>query len=82
VLHVFNPSNGKAEAGGELSEFKEILVYKVSSRTARATQKNPVSKTKPVCSLFVCLFVLAVLELKALATTDWPSLFLGYFLMV
>ena len=27
-----------------ISEFKASLVYKVSSRTARATQKNPVSK--------------------------------------
>jgi hypothetical protein len=25
-------------------DFKDILVYRVSSRTARATQKNPVSK--------------------------------------
>jgi hypothetical protein len=29
-----------AEAGG----FKASLVYRVSSRTARATQRNPVSK--------------------------------------
>ena len=29
-----------------ISEFEAILVYKVSSRTARATQRNPVSKTK------------------------------------
>jgi hypothetical protein len=28
-----------------ISEFKASLVYKVSSRTARATQRNPVSKT-------------------------------------
>jgi hypothetical protein len=27
-----------------ISEFKARLVYKVSSRTARATQRNPVSK--------------------------------------
>jgi hypothetical protein len=27
-----------------ISEFKASLVYKVSSRTARATQRNPVSK--------------------------------------
>jgi hypothetical protein len=33
--------------GRWISEFKAILVYKVSSRTARATQRNPVSnKTK------------------------------------
>jgi hypothetical protein len=29
-----------------ISEFEASLVYKVSSRTARATQRNPVSKNK------------------------------------
>jgi hypothetical protein len=29
-----------------ISEFKASLVYRVSSRTARATQRNPVSKKK------------------------------------
>jgi hypothetical protein len=34
--------------GRWISEFEASLVYKVSSRTARATQRNPVSKkTKP-----------------------------------
>jgi hypothetical protein len=28
----------------QISEFEASLVYKVSSRTARATQRNPVSK--------------------------------------
>jgi hypothetical protein len=32
--------------GRRISEFEASLVYRVSSRTARATQKNPVSKTK------------------------------------
>jgi hypothetical protein len=33
--------------GRRISEFEASLVYKVSSRTARATQRNPVSnKTK------------------------------------
>jgi hypothetical protein len=30
--------------GRQISEFEASLVYKVSSRTARATQRNPVSK--------------------------------------
>jgi hypothetical protein len=30
--------------GRKISEFKVSLVYKVSSRTARATQRNPVLK--------------------------------------
>jgi Sec-independent protein translocase protein TatA len=32
--------------GRRISEFKASLVYKVSSRTARATQRNPVSKNQ------------------------------------
>jgi hypothetical protein len=32
--------------GRQISEFKASLVYKVSSRTARAIQRNPVSKNK------------------------------------
>ena len=44
VAHAFNPSTWEAEAGGFL-EFEASLVYKVSSRTARATQGNPVSKS-------------------------------------
>jgi hypothetical protein len=32
--------------GRWISEFKASLVYKVSSTTARATQRNPVSKKK------------------------------------
>jgi hypothetical protein len=39
--HTFNPSFKKAEAG----EFKASLIYRASSRTAKATQRNPVSKT-------------------------------------
>ena len=32
--------------GREISEFKASLVYRVNSRTVRAIQRNPVSKTK------------------------------------
>jgi hypothetical protein len=32
--------------GRQISEFKASLVYRVSSRTARAIQRNPVSKKK------------------------------------
>jgi hypothetical protein len=41
VAHAFNPSRGR---GRRTSEFKASLVYRVSSRTARAIQRNPVSK--------------------------------------
>jgi hypothetical protein len=32
--------------GRRISEFEVSLVYKVSSRTAKATQRNPVSKNQ------------------------------------
>jgi hypothetical protein len=32
--------------GRWISEFEDSLVYRVNSRTARATQRNPVSKNK------------------------------------
>jgi hypothetical protein len=32
--------------GRQISEFKASLVYRVSSRTARATQRNPILKNK------------------------------------
>jgi hypothetical protein len=32
--------------GRQISEFKASLVYRVSSRTARAIQRNPVLKNK------------------------------------
>jgi hypothetical protein len=32
--------------GKRISEFKDSLVYRVSSRTARAIQRNPVSRKK------------------------------------
>lgn len=41
---LFNPSTQETEAGR--SELKVSLVYRVSSRTARDTLRNPVSKPK------------------------------------
>jgi hypothetical protein len=32
--------------GRQISEFKASLLYRVSSRTAMATQKNPILKSK------------------------------------
>jgi hypothetical protein len=43
VAHAFNPSTQEVEAG---SEFEASLVYKMSPRTGRAIQRNPVSKIK------------------------------------
>jgi hypothetical protein len=46
VLHAFNPSTWEGGRGRWISELEASLVYKVSSRTARATQRNPVFKNK------------------------------------
>jgi hypothetical protein len=44
VAQAFNPSlRGR---GKQISEFEASQAYRVSSRTARATQRNPVSKNK------------------------------------
>ena len=43
MVHAFNPSTQKAEAG-KISEFQASLVYRVSSRTARAIQRKPCLK--------------------------------------
>jgi hypothetical protein len=42
VAYSFNPSTQEAEA----SEFEVSLVYRVSSKTARAIQRNPVLKNQ------------------------------------
>jgi hypothetical protein len=44
VAHAFSQHSGGR--GKKISEFEASLVYKVSSRTARATQRNPVSQNK------------------------------------
>jgi hypothetical protein len=41
VVHAFNPSTW------ELGSQRQVDFYRVSSRTARATQRNPVSKCSP-----------------------------------
>ena len=43
MVHAFNPSSWETETG---SEFEASLVSRVSSRIAKATQRNPVQKTK------------------------------------
>ena len=41
MAHTFNP---RRQRQADLNQFKISLVYKVNSRTARATQRNPDSK--------------------------------------
>jgi hypothetical protein len=38
--------------GRQISEFEASLVYKLSARTARATQRNPVSKKTKIKNFF------------------------------
>jgi hypothetical protein len=45
VAHTFSPSTWEAEAGRS-SQFNISLVYRTSSRTVRATQRNSISKKK------------------------------------
>jgi hypothetical protein len=44
VAHIFNASTWEAEAERSFLEFEASLVYRVSSRRARATQRDPISK--------------------------------------
>jgi hypothetical protein len=41
-----NQTNKKRGRGRRISEFEASLVYRVSSRTARTIQRNPVSKNQ------------------------------------
>ena len=44
--HLSSQHSGAGDR--QISEFEASLVYKVSSRTARATQRNPVSKNQKI----------------------------------
>jgi hypothetical protein len=46
VAHAFNPITHSGGRGRQISEFEASLVYRVSSRTARTTQRNPVLKNQ------------------------------------
>jgi hypothetical protein len=46
AVHTFISSTWEAEAG-RFCEFKASLIYRVSSRTAKVTQRNPVLKNQP-----------------------------------
>ena len=43
-MHAFNPRHSERQSQVDLCDFKAILIYRVSSRTAGATQRNPVSQ--------------------------------------
>ena len=56
AAHTGNPSTLGGRGRG-ISEFEASLVYRVSSRTARATQRNPVWKKKYIISYNFLFFV-------------------------
>jgi hypothetical protein len=47
--------------GRRISEFEASLVYKVSSKTARATQRNPVSTNKTKQNKHIYRWSIAIL---------------------
>ena len=57
MAHAFNPSTWEAGRGRQISEFKASLVYRVSSRTARAIQRNPVLEKKKKDSAMFTFFM-------------------------
>jgi hypothetical protein len=45
-LRILTAGQHSGGRGRQISEFEASLVYRVSSRTARAIQRNPVSKNQ------------------------------------
>jgi hypothetical protein len=72
--------------GRQISEFEASLVYKVSARTARATQRNPVSKNKQTnkkkkkkrCGLQKAVFQWMGFEVSRLTIFPIPSIPASY----
>jgi hypothetical protein len=89
VAHAFNPSTWEAEAGRflrRISEFKASLVYKVSSRTARATEKSclenpPPLKKEPflIVTYFVSCVTMVVCVSQCARGTRRPASMTGFF---
>jgi hypothetical protein len=64
IKKIFYEPGVVAHSGGRgrrISEFEASLVYRASSRTARATQRNPVSKNqkkkKKILHVLACIYV-------------------------
>jgi hypothetical protein len=71
VVHTFNPRLGRKRQA-DLCGFKSSLVYKVSSRKARAvTHRNPVLKTKKKFLKSITIGVWR--DGSAVKSTDCPS---------
>jgi hypothetical protein len=64
--------------GRRISEFEASLVYRVSSRTAKATQRNPDSKKKKKKE--TAMFPKGVLKCTELSSTNSKFLWNNHFL--
>jgi hypothetical protein len=58
VVHTFKSSMWEAETGASLCEFEASLFYRMSSRTARATQRDP-DLTK-IFQVFLSRYIITV----------------------
>ena len=54
-----------------MSEFEANLVYRESARTARATQRNPISKNKQ--KNLKRMFLVVLPQVQTLGTSIWQS---------
>ena len=61
-----------------ISEFEASLVYRVSSRTARTTQRNPVSKNKKEKGNPTCIWHILCTQLDTLAFEKSTKCGCGY----
>ena len=76
-MHIFNLSTGEAEAGRSL-EFEVSLVYRISSRTAKAPKKNPVPKNKINNNnkkVSIVGILVVVVAAAAVSRLPWKSLY-------
>jgi hypothetical protein len=77
-VYSFNPSTHETESGRSLSLRPASLVYRVKFNTARATQRNPVSKNKSkyihiiytyICFVYICF----ILPIQIHGVWSWSS---------
>lgn len=57
MSHAFNPSTGE---GGNRVRQRISLVFRASSRTAKAMQRNPVSKNKQAKNIYMCIHIIYI----------------------
>jgi hypothetical protein len=48
--------------GSQISEFQTCLVYKVNFRTARAAQRNPVSKNLIIIIIITIIIIIIIIK--------------------